>query len=104
MLTKNNFLKIIIFFLLTGCDDPKITDTKILLGSKIFSKSCSSCHQKGMVINSNSQELKLSEIIYSVTYGAGNGMPSFKDILSTDEIEAVSYFYKKKNNYSNKIN
>ena len=49
-----------------------------------------------MVINSNSQELKLSEIIYSVTYGAGNGMPSFKDILSTDEIEAVSFFYKKK--------
>ena len=49
-----------------------------------------------MVINSNSQELKLSEIIYAVTYGAGNGMPSFKDILSTDEIEAVSFFYKKK--------
>ncbi|MDC1010885.1 cytochrome c [Candidatus Pelagibacter sp.] len=95
MIKKNNFLIIIIFFFLNNCDSPNDNDAKMLTGSKIFSEKCISCHQKGMVVN-NSQKLKLNEIVFLVTHGAGNGMPSFKNILNKKEIDAVSYFYKYK--------
>ena len=86
---------VVILLFLTNCDDPKDANAKLLVGSKIFSEKCVSCHQKGMVIN-NFQKLKLNEIVFLVTHGAGNGMPSFKNILNEKEIDAVSYFYKYK--------
>ena len=102
MVRKNNFLKIIIFFFLISCDDPKITNSKILIGSQVFSKDCVSCHQKGLVLNNGQYELKLSDIVYIVTNGAGNGMPAFENNLSKEEIEVVSYFYKYKKQWFEK--
>jgi mono/diheme cytochrome c family protein len=49
-----------------------------------------------MAPNSSFYTLELSEIIYKVIYG-GEGMPSFKNTLTTNEIEAVAYYiYKTK--------
>jgi len=85
---------IIIIFFLFGCDQNNSNNNKILLGKKIYTKHCSSCHDSGLIESLTSNAPDLSKIIYSVTYG-GRGMPSYKDILSDEEINSVALYIKK---------
>jgi len=80
---------ILILIFLFSCNDNSATSKKTELGSKIYSNACASCH--GSVNNLSSLKLELSQIIYSVTNGKGT-MPSFKNKLNLEEIDAVSYF------------
>ena len=89
-------LAILALGFLSACSDDSSTSNKISLGSKVYSNICSSCHETGMAPNSSFYTLELSEIVYKVIYG-GEGMPSFKNTLTTNEIEAVAYYiYKTK--------
>ena len=88
-------VKILLFVslvFLVACSDKNSHDRKLVLGGEIYSSLCKSCHQAGEKgPNLYSIKLKISSIINSVTNGAGN-MPSFKALLSEEEIEAVAYF------------
>ena len=89
-------LGIVILGFLFSCSENNSNNTKILLGEKVYSDKCISCHDSGMTPDLNSYKLELSEIISQVKNG-GNGMPSFKDILSKNEIEGVAYYIYKLN-------
>jgi mono/diheme cytochrome c family protein len=82
-------LGIVVLGFLIGCGDDSSTSNKISLGSEVYYNFCSSCHDTGMGPNFNTQ--KFSEIVYRVRHGGG-GMPSFKNILSENEIESVAYY------------
>ena len=88
-------VKILLFFslvFLVACSDKNSHDRKLVLGGEIYSSLCKSCHQAGEKgHNLYSIKLEISSIVNSVTNGAGN-MPSFKALLSEEEIEAVAYF------------
>jgi mono/diheme cytochrome c family protein len=87
-------IKILLFVslvFLVACSDKNSHDRKLVIGSEIYNSLCKSCHQAGQGPNLYSIKLKISSIINSVTNGAGN-MPSFKALLSEEEIEAVAYF------------
>jgi|TARA_B100000929_G_scaffold221180_1_gene177637 mono/diheme cytochrome c family protein len=84
-------LGIVVLGLLIGCSDDSSTSNKISLGSEVYYNFCSSCHDTGMGPNLDFNTLKFSEIVYKVTYGGG-GMPSFKNILTENEIETVAYY------------
>ena len=84
-------LKILVLGFLIGCSDDSSTDNKISLGLEVYNNVCSSCHDLGMGPELSSSKLKFSEIVYKVTYGGG-GMPSFKNILTENEIETVAYY------------
>ena len=90
------FLGILVLGFLSSCSDDNSTSNKISLGSKVYSNVCSSCHETGRAPNSSFYTLELSDIVDKVIYG-GEGMPSFKNTLTTNEIEAVAYYiYKMK--------
>ena len=88
-------IKILLFVslvFLVACSDKNSHDQKLALGGEIYNSLCKSCHQAGEKgPNLYSIKLETSSIINSVTNGAGN-MPSFKALLSEEEIEAVAYF------------
>ena len=75
-------------------------DSKMELGLEIFNSKaqCGMCHtlqsagSKGQ-IGTNLDQLKplMSQVVSAVTNGIGV-MPSFEGMLSSEEIEAVSYF------------
>ena len=75
-------------------------DSKMELGLEIFNNKaqCSMCHtlqaagSEGQ-IGTNLDELKplMPQVVSAVTNGIGV-MPSFEGMLSSEEIEAVSYF------------
>ena len=75
-------------------------DSKIELGLEVFNNKaqCGMCHtlqaagSKGL-IGTNLDELKplMLQVVSAVTNGI-SVMPSFEGILSSEEIEAVSYF------------
>jgi len=89
-------LGIVILGFLFSCGENNSNSSKISSGKKIYSNNCISCHQSGMAPDLTYNELKLSEITHQVQNG-GNGMPSFKDILSEKEIEDVAYYIYKLN-------
>ena len=80
---------------LWGCSDSSIDSKKMALGSKIYSNRCSACHDHGAP-NLNELKPQIEQIIFTVTSGRGV-MPSFKDKLTTKEIEAVAYYIFNKN-------
>ena len=84
-------LAIVILGFLIGCSDDSSTSNKISLGSEVYSNVCSSCHEGGIASNLTFSTLELSEIVDKVTYGESM-MPSFENILTEDEIEAVAYY------------
>jgi mono/diheme cytochrome c family protein len=88
-------IKILLFVslvFLVACSDKNSHDRKLVLGGEIYNSLCKSCHQAGEKgPNLYSIKLETSSIINSVTNGTGN-MPSFKTLLSEEEIEAVAYF------------
>ena len=77
-----------------------IADSKMELGLEIFNSKaqCGMCHtlqaagSEGQ-IGTNLDQLKplMAQVIAAVTNGIGV-MPSFEGMLSSEEIEAVSYF------------
>jgi len=84
-------LEILVLVFLISCSDQNSSSKKISLGSEVYNNICSSCHDKGMGPDLDSTTLKFSEIVYKITYG-GEGMPSFKDTLTENEIDAVTYY------------
>ena len=85
---------------LLWCDNLAFADPKMELGLEIFNNKaqCGMCHtlqsagSKGQ-IGTNLDQLKplMSQVVSAVTNGIGV-MPSFEGVLSSEEIEAVSYF------------
>jgi mono/diheme cytochrome c family protein len=85
-------LLVISSFFLIACSDKNSHDQKLVLGNEIYNSLCKSCHLNGEKgPNLYLVKLETSSFIYSVTNGVGN-MPSFKTLLSEEEIEAVAYF------------
>ena len=76
---------------LFSCSENNSNNSKISLGEKVYSDNCISCHDSGMGPDLSYYKLELAEIISQVRNG-GNGMPSFKDMLSENEIEGVAYY------------
>jgi len=89
-------LWIIFLGFLFSCSENNSDGRKISLGKKIYSNNCASCHDSGMGPDLTFHNLKLSNIISQIKNG-GDGMPSFKDILSETEIENVGYYIYKLN-------
>ena len=76
------------------------TDSKIELGLEVFNNKaqCGMCHtlqaagSEGQIgINLDQLKPLMSQVIMAVTNGNGV-MPTFEGMLSSEEIEAVSYF------------
>jgi len=85
-------LLIVSLFFLIACSDKNSHDQKLVLGSEIYNSLCKSCHLNGKKgPNLYSVKLETNSFINSVTNGVGN-MPSFKSLLSEEEIKAVAYF------------
>ena len=109
---KKIFLVLIfLIFSVSACTDPKevaesesqevaASVAQMELGLKVFNNKaqCGMCHtlqaagSKGQ-IGTNLDQLKplMAQVIAAVTNGIGV-MPSFEGMLSSEEIEAVSYF------------
>ena len=85
-------LLIVSLFFLIACSDKNSHDQKLVLGSEIYNSLCKSCHLNGEKgPNLYSVKLETNSFINLVTNGVGN-MPSFKSLLSEEEIKAVAYF------------
>ena len=85
-------LLIISSVFLIACSDKNSHEQKLVHGGEIYNSLCKSCHQaeeKGP--NLYSIKLDTNSIINAVTNGIGN-MPSFKALLSEEEIKDVAYF------------
>ena len=97
------FSKILIIYLMINLNYTAYADEMFNLGKKIFfgKGNCSSCHvltnqeDNGSVAqNLNKIKPNMDRIIYTVTEGVGV-MPSYKDILSFDDIDSLAvYVYK----------
>ena len=102
---------IFLFFSVSACTDPKevaesesqeaaASVAQMELGLEVFNNKaqCGMCHtlqaagSEGQ-IGTNLDQLKplMAQVIAAVTNGIGV-MPSFEGMLSSEEIEAVSYF------------
>jgi len=84
-------LAIVVLGFLFSCSEDSSNNDKILMGAKVYSNICSGCHDSENAPNLTANTLKLSEIVYKVTYG-GYSMPSFENTLSEKEIENVAYY------------
>ena len=92
--------KIKLFAFLLIFSSPVFADPKMELGLDVYNDKaqCGMCHtlqaagSKGQ-IGPNLDQLKplMAQVIAAVTNGIGV-MPSFEGMLSSEEIEAVSYF------------
>ena len=90
-------------FLILIClifSSPAFTDSKMELGLEVFNNKaqCGMCHtlkaagSEGQIgINLDQLKPLMSQVIMAVTNGNGV-MPTFEGMLSSEEIEAVSYF------------
>ena len=83
-------LRIIFFCFLFGCDEVNSNKKKTVV-EKIYSTHCSGCHDSGFVRELSPNSLDLPKIVYNITYG-GHGMPSFKNILSEEEINSLAQY------------
>ena len=88
----------VLFFLIFSTS--AFTDPKMELGLEIFNNKaqCGMCHTLQAAgtegqIGTNLDELKplMLQVVSAVTNGIGV-MPAFEGMLSSEEIEAVSYF------------
>jgi len=92
---KISFILLILFF-----TSEISADDKMILGLKVYNEKamCGSCHtlkaaDSDGAIGPNLDKLKpkISQIISVVTNGIGV-MPPWKEILTTEEIEAVAHY------------
>ena len=90
---------ILILFLLTSSISA-VADTKIELGLEVYNNKaqCGMCHtlqaagSEGQIgINLDQLKPSMLQVVSAVTNGI-SVMPSFEGTLSSEEIEAVSYF------------
>ena len=96
----NKMKKIIFFLFLFGHCNLVLADPKMDMGLDVYNNKaeCGVCHtlkaagSKGKV-GPNLDQIKpmLDQIIYVVSNGIGV-MPSWEDILTKEEIEAVAYY------------
>ena len=79
---------------------PVLSDDKMDLGLEVFNNKaqCGTCHtlkatgSEGQIgINLDQLKPSMQQVVSAVTNGIGV-MPSFEGMLSSEEIEAVSYF------------
>ena len=94
------FIKILLLSLLLVFSSSVSADPKMKLGLEVFNNKaqCGMCHtlqsagSKGQ-IGTNLDQLRplMPQVVSAVTNGIGV-MPSFEGTLSSEEIEAVSYF------------
>ena len=94
-MTKILIVLSLLIFSISAFADPKME-----LGLEVFNNKaqCGMCHtlkaagSEGQIgINLDQLKPLMSQVIMAVTNGNGV-MPAFEGILSSDEIEAVSYF------------
>ena len=94
------FSKILIIYLMINLNYTAYADEMFNLGKKIFfgKGNCSSCHvltnqeDNGSVAqNLNKIKPNMDRIIYTITEGVGV-MPSYKDILSFNEIDSLAVY------------
>ena len=92
--------KIFIIFIYLFFSSSAFADPKMELGLEIFNNKaqCGMCHtlqaagSEGQIgINLDQLKPLMPQVIMAVTNGNGV-MPAFEGILSSEEIEAVSYF------------
>ena len=92
--------KIKLFAFLFIFSSPVFADPKMELGLEVFNNKaqCGMCHtlkaagSEGQIgINLDQLKPLMSQVIMAVTNGNGV-MPTFEGMLSSEEIEAVSYF------------
>ena len=96
----NFFPKFLIMCLLLNLNSTCYADEMFNLGKRIFfgKGNCSSCHvltdQKdngGVAQNLNKIKPDINRIVSTVTEGVGV-MPSYKDILSFDDIDSLAVY------------
>ena len=89
---------LILFFLIFS--HPSFADSRMKLGLEVFKNKaqCGMCHTLNVAetkgqIGPNLDQLKplMPQVMSAVTNGIGV-MPAFEGMLSSEEIEAVSYF------------
>jgi len=92
--------KILLIILIIFFNSRILADDKMILGLEVFNNKaqCGTCHtlkasESYGDIGPNLDQIKSQkdQIIYTVTNGIGV-MPSFLDILTADEIEAVAHY------------
>ena len=92
--------KIKLFAFLLIFSSPVFADPKMELGLEVYNDKaqCGMCHtlqaagSEGQIgINLDQLKPLMAQVIAAVTNGIGV-MPSFEGMLSSEEIEAVSYF------------
>ena len=97
---KNNYFYFLIFLLLNLFFLPVKSDPILELGKIIFLEqgNCATCHtladaKSNGEIGPNLNQIKpdIARVINTVTNGIGV-MPPYKDLLSTQEIEAVAHY------------
>ena len=97
---KNNYFYFLIFLLLNLFFLPVKSDPILELGKIIFLEqgNCATCHtladaKSNGNIGPNLNQIKpdIARVINTVTNGIGV-MPPYKDLLSTQEIEAVAHY------------
>ena len=103
---SNKIKKIIfILFFLTLCSTV-FADSKMDLGLEVYSNKaqCGVCHTLQAAgsfgdigPNLDQMNFQMSQIIYAVTNGIGV-MPAYEGILTSEEIEAVSFYVSEKSN------
>jgi len=97
---KNNYFYFLIFLFLNLFFLPVKSDPILELGKIIFLEqgNCATCHtladaKSNGKIGPNLNQIKpdIARVINTVTNGIGV-MPPYKDLLSTQEIEAVAHY------------
>ena len=97
---KNNYFYFLIFLFLNLFFLPVKSDPILELGKIIFLEqgNCATCHtladaKSNGKIGPNLNQIKpdITRVINAVTNGIGV-MPPYKDLLSTQEIEAVAHY------------
>ena len=97
---KNNYFYFLIFLLLNLFFLPVKSDPILELGKIVFLEqgNCATCHtladaKSNGNIGPNLNQIKpdIARVIDTVTNGIGV-MPPYKDLLSTQEIEAVAHY------------
>jgi len=97
---NNNYFYLLVFLFLNLIFLPAKSDPIFELGRAIFLEqgNCATCHtladaKSNGKIGPNLNQIKpdITRVIISVTNGIGV-MPSYKDLLSVQEIEAVAHY------------
>tara|TARA_B100000029_G_scaffold211135_1_gene208941 strand:+ start:255 stop:575 length:321 start_codon:yes stop_codon:yes gene_type:complete len=97
---NNNYFNILVFLFLNLFLLPVKSDPIFELGKTIFLEqgNCATCHtladaKSNAEIGPNLNQIKpdLVKVVNTVTNGIGV-MPPYKDILSSEEIEAVAHY------------